>query len=195
MPVVKGTGSSSRRRPAGRRATAAGPSRRGKSRRQRRRLRDGVHPAEALQPEALRPGGKGARRDRGRSSRSSPMPRSSRARRSPSDGQKVRAYRLTVKPASGTAFDERIGFVLHGKREYQLLCRAPVGAGDPDGACALLYSTFTSSRLSRGRGCRSAQRRRAGVAARTRPRAPPRSSRRGRTSSSRLISAGRSSRS
>ncbi len=60
-------------------------------------------------------------------------------------GQKVRAYRLTVKPDSGTAFDERIGFVLHGKREYQLLCRAPVGAGDPDGACALLYATFKLS--------------------------------------------------
>jgi hypothetical protein len=57
-------------------------------------------------------------------------------------GEKVRAYRLTVKPASGTPFDERIGFVLHGKREIQLLCRAPIGASDPDGACALLYSTF-----------------------------------------------------
>jgi hypothetical protein len=59
------------------------------------------------------------------------------------DGRQIRAYRLTVHPASGTAFDERIGFVLRGKREYQLLCHAPVGAGDPDGACALLYSTFT----------------------------------------------------
>lgn len=57
-------------------------------------------------------------------------------------GERVRAYRLTVKPASGASFDERIGFVLHGKREVQLLCRAPVGANDPDGACALLYSTF-----------------------------------------------------
>jgi len=60
-------------------------------------------------------------------------------------GEKVRAYRLTVKPASGAPFDERIGFVLHGKREYQLLCRAPVGSGDPDGACALLYATFKLS--------------------------------------------------
>ena len=59
------------------------------------------------------------------------------------DGRKVRAYRLTVHPASGAPFDERIGFVLRGKKEYQLLCHAPVGAGDPDGACALLYSTFT----------------------------------------------------
>jgi hypothetical protein len=58
------------------------------------------------------------------------------------DGRRVRAYRLTVHPASGPSFDERIGFVLHGKKEYQLLCRAPVGAGDPDGACALLYSSF-----------------------------------------------------
>ena len=61
------------------------------------------------------------------------------------DGKKVRAYRLTVHPASGPSFDERIGFVLLGKREYQLLCRAPVGAGDPSGACALLYATFKTS--------------------------------------------------
>lgn len=58
------------------------------------------------------------------------------------DGRRIRAYRLTVHPASGPAFAERIGFVLHRKKEYQLLCRAPVGAGDPDGACALLYSSF-----------------------------------------------------
>jgi hypothetical protein len=35
--------------------------------------------------------------------------------------------------------------VLQGKREYQLLCRAPAGAGDPDGACALLYASFTTA--------------------------------------------------
>ena len=58
------------------------------------------------------------------------------------DGKKARAYRLTVRPKAGEAFDERIGFVLEGKREYQLLCRAPAGSGDPDGACALLYSSF-----------------------------------------------------
>jgi hypothetical protein len=58
------------------------------------------------------------------------------------DGRRIRAYRLTVHPSSGAAFDERIGFVLRGKREVQLLCRAPVGAGDPDGACGLLYSSF-----------------------------------------------------
>jgi hypothetical protein len=57
-------------------------------------------------------------------------------------GERVRSYRLTVKPTSGAPFDEQIGFVLHGKREIQLLCRAPVGANDPDGACALLYATF-----------------------------------------------------
>ena len=67
------------------------------------------------------------------------------------DGQQVRAYRLTVHPASGASFDERIGFVLRGRREYQLLCRAPAGAGDPDGACALLYSTFTTRPLPRPR--------------------------------------------
>ena len=67
------------------------------------------------------------------------------------DGQRIRAYRLTVHPASGTSFDERIGFVLRGTREYQLLCRAPVGSGDPEGACALLYSTFTSAPLPRPR--------------------------------------------
>ena len=58
------------------------------------------------------------------------------------DGRRIRAYRLTVHPVSGPSFDERIGFVLHRKKEYQLLCRAPVGAGDPGGACALLYSSF-----------------------------------------------------
>lgn len=60
------------------------------------------------------------------------------------DGARIRAYRLIVRPASGTAYDERIGFVLEGKREFQLLCRAPAGSSDPDGACALLYSTFTT---------------------------------------------------
>jgi hypothetical protein len=58
------------------------------------------------------------------------------------DGRLVRAYRLTAHPPSGPPFDERIGFVLVAKREYQLLCRAPVGSGDPGGACALLYASF-----------------------------------------------------
>jgi hypothetical protein len=43
-------------------------------------------------------------------------------------GEKIRAYRF------GTM---RIGFVLVGKREYQLLCENP---GD---ACALLFRSFT----------------------------------------------------
>lgn len=59
------------------------------------------------------------------------------------DGRRIRAYRFTVHPATGAASHERIGFVLVGKREIQLLCRAPVGSADPDGACALLYSSFT----------------------------------------------------
>jgi hypothetical protein len=67
------------------------------------------------------------------------------------DGQRVRAYRLAVHPASGGSFDERIGFVLRGRREYQLLCRAPAGSSDPDGACSLLYATFTTSPLPRPR--------------------------------------------
>jgi hypothetical protein len=55
-------------------------------------------------------------------------------------GRKIRAYRYT---AGG--YSTRIGFVLVGKRELQLLCRAPSGAGDPDGACALLFSSFRLS--------------------------------------------------
>lgn len=61
------------------------------------------------------------------------------------DGKRIRAYRLRVHPKSGADYDERIGFVLQGKREYQLLCRAPAGSSDPDGACALLYSSFTAA--------------------------------------------------
>jgi hypothetical protein len=52
-------------------------------------------------------------------------------------GRKVRAYRYT---AGG--FDTRLGFVLDGKREVQLLCRAPAGSADPDGACGLLFRSF-----------------------------------------------------
>jgi hypothetical protein len=52
-------------------------------------------------------------------------------------GRKVRAYRYT---AGG--FETRIGFVLAGKREVQLLCRAPAGTPDPGGACSLLFSSF-----------------------------------------------------
>jgi hypothetical protein len=53
-------------------------------------------------------------------------------------GLKVRAYRYTAR-----GFDTRIGFVLDGKREVQLLCRAPAGSVDPDGACSLLFRSFT----------------------------------------------------
>jgi hypothetical protein len=48
-------------------------------------------------------------------------------------GEKIRAYRF------GT---DRIGFVLVGKREYQLLCELPPGGNDTDGACALLFKSF-----------------------------------------------------
>jgi predicted Zn-dependent protease len=52
-------------------------------------------------------------------------------------GRKVRAYRYTA-----AGFGTRLGFVLAGKREVQLLCRAPVGSADPDGACGLLFRSF-----------------------------------------------------
>jgi hypothetical protein len=58
------------------------------------------------------------------------------------DGRRIRAYRFTGRPHEGAAYDERIGFVLRGRREVQLLCQAASGAGDPDGACALLFATF-----------------------------------------------------
>jgi hypothetical protein len=53
-------------------------------------------------------------------------------------GRKIRAYRYTA-----AGFDTRLGFVLDGKREVQLLCRAPAGSVDPDGACGLLFRSFT----------------------------------------------------
>ncbi|HET7566422.1 MAG TPA: hypothetical protein VFJ91_00395 [Gaiellaceae bacterium] len=59
------------------------------------------------------------------------------------DGRKVRAYRFDAKPNGAGAYADRVGFVLAGKREVQLLCQAPADAGDPDGACALLFSSFT----------------------------------------------------
>ena len=61
------------------------------------------------------------------------------------DGQKIRAYRFTAHPAGRQASDDRVGFVLEGKREYELLCSAPAGSGDPNGACALLFATFASA--------------------------------------------------
>jgi hypothetical protein len=53
------------------------------------------------------------------------------------DGHKIRAYRFAAH-----GVDTRVGFVLRGKREYQLLCRAP--SGDPDAACALLFRSFNA---------------------------------------------------
>jgi hypothetical protein len=58
------------------------------------------------------------------------------------DGRRIRAYRLTGRPPKGEAYAERIGFVLEGRREVELLCQAGSGAGDPDGACALLFASF-----------------------------------------------------
>ncbi len=55
------------------------------------------------------------------------------------DGRKVRAYRYT---AGGYA--TRIGFLLRGRQEVQLLCRAPARADDPDGACGLLFESFSA---------------------------------------------------
>lgn len=49
-------------------------------------------------------------------------------------GMKIRAYRY------GTT---RIGFVLVDRLEYQLLCRLGPDGSDPDGACAMLFSSFT----------------------------------------------------
>jgi hypothetical protein len=56
------------------------------------------------------------------------------------DGQKVRAYRYTAG-----ANVIRVGFVLVGRREYQLLCRLSRGGADPDGACALLFDSFSAA--------------------------------------------------
>lgn len=58
------------------------------------------------------------------------------------DGHKIRAYRFTARRMQGTRYENRVGFVLAGKREVQLLCQAPAGAGNRDGACALLFRTF-----------------------------------------------------
>jgi hypothetical protein len=52
-------------------------------------------------------------------------------------GQKVREYRLVARD-----YASRLGFVLDGKREFQLLCRSPADADDVDDACAMLFGTF-----------------------------------------------------
>lgn len=49
------------------------------------------------------------------------------------DGKRIRAYRFG---------STRIGFVLVGRREYQLLCRLPPDGRDIDGACGLLFASF-----------------------------------------------------
>jgi hypothetical protein len=54
------------------------------------------------------------------------------------DGRKIREYRYVAK-----GFATRIGFVFEGKREWQLLCRARAEDDDPDGACKLLFSSFS----------------------------------------------------
>jgi uncharacterized protein (DUF4415 family) len=54
------------------------------------------------------------------------------------DGDAARAYRYSGKRAQ-----TRIGFVLRGRAEYQLLCESPPSSSaDRDGACALLFDTF-----------------------------------------------------
>jgi len=51
------------------------------------------------------------------------------------DGRRIRAYRYASK---GTKM--RIGFVLIGRREYQLVC-----SGDTGGPCTLLFSSFNAT--------------------------------------------------
>jgi hypothetical protein len=58
------------------------------------------------------------------------------------DGTRIRAYRFEARPANGRGYDARIGFLLQGKREYELYCQDAPGMGDADGACALLFSSF-----------------------------------------------------
>jgi hypothetical protein len=52
-------------------------------------------------------------------------------------GRRIRAYRFGRT---------RIGFVLDGRREYQLLCRLPASGDDADGACDLLFKSFALQR-------------------------------------------------
>jgi hypothetical protein len=53
-------------------------------------------------------------------------------------GRKVRDYRYVAK-----GFATRLGFVFEDKREWQLLCRARAEDDDPDGACKLLFESFS----------------------------------------------------
>jgi hypothetical protein len=52
-------------------------------------------------------------------------------------GRKTRVYRYTAR-----GYSTRLGFVLAGRREIQLLCRAPSDTPDPDGACTMLFQSF-----------------------------------------------------
>jgi hypothetical protein len=52
------------------------------------------------------------------------------------DGRRIRAYRFATP-----SYESRLGFLLEGRREYELYCQAR--SGDPDGACALLFSSFS----------------------------------------------------
>lgn len=54
------------------------------------------------------------------------------------DGRKIRAYRYEAHGRH-----TRVGFLLEGKREYQLVCSAPAADGRDD-ACRLLYASFTA---------------------------------------------------
>jgi hypothetical protein len=56
------------------------------------------------------------------------------------DGRKIRDYRYVAK-----GFATRLGFVFEARREWQLLCRARAEDDDPDGACKLLFESFTVS--------------------------------------------------
>ena len=57
------------------------------------------------------------------------------------DGRKVRSYRFSSR-AAGRELDDRLAFVLDGRREVQLLCQAPKGKLDATGACTLLFDSF-----------------------------------------------------
>jgi len=54
--------------------------------------------------------------------------------------RKIRDYRYVAK-----GFATRLGFVFEAKREWQLLCRARAEDDDPDGACKLLFESFSVS--------------------------------------------------
>jgi hypothetical protein len=54
------------------------------------------------------------------------------------DGRRIREYRYVAR-----GFASRLGFVFEGKKEWQLLCRARAEEPDPDGACTLLFDSFS----------------------------------------------------